>query len=653
MSLNKNRIVLCFSIFVFMLNAGFLFGKVKYNEDSLRKVLDKMPNDTNLVNKLNEIGSSYLSGGDYDIGFKYLVKAQKSANELGFRRGQAISLIGIGIYYENTGSYYEAKEYYLKALEIKKEMNDRKGIADVISNMGVMYSDQGDYERALKNYFEALKIREEIKDEAGKANSLMHIANIYFLQNNFKEALKYYSHLFSEADQKNKFFLSLIYYNIGLTHKQLNNYHQALESFNLSLKISEEIGDKQGVAICIGAIGSIHTLNGNHQKALELLLKSLDILNEIGTKKEIAETSSQIAMVYVALNESENALLYFNKQLSIGKEINSKLDKQNAYSGISSVYEKMKEPGKAFEYYKLYKEMEDSVQNESTNKAIAELEIKYKTEKKEKEIELLKKNQEIKDAAYRRKMQYIYFGVFSLVVIVVLLFLLNNRKQLKRKNILERKNFELERNALSAQMNPHFIFNSLGSIGGFIAENDKMAALDYLAVFSRLIRFNLEHSRESLILIFDEIKMLKSYMHLQQMRHEGKFEYDFAVDESIDTSTAVPPMIIQPFIENAILHGITPERGSGKISIRFFINDQQELICELTDNGIGITESLKRKVGIESDHKSLSMKITKERVEVINSLNKEKIRIHTSDVFNEKNEIAGTRVRIIFPLKYI
>ena len=171
-------------------------------------------------------------------------------------------------------------------------------------------------------------------------------------------------------------------------------------------------------------------------------------------------------------------------------------------------------------------------------------------------------------------------------------------------------------------------------------------------VFARLIRSNLEQSREQLVSVSDEVQMLKSYLHLLQLRFENKFNYTVTADESMDSAIGLPPMFIQPFVENAILHGVLPKETQGNISVQFYLKGAKELVCEVEDDGIGKSESLKRKTAFD-EHKSLAMTITEERMEIINSLNKEKIHLFMDDKRNENKNAAGTKVKISFPLQYV
>jgi tetratricopeptide (TPR) repeat protein len=636
-------------LIVFLTNSS-AYSQYSRNIDSLQNLLKSELADSVRVNILSDLGGYQIKNRDFAKALRNFTEAINIAQITHNRKALSNILQRIGILYMSQNNYSEAAEYYNKALVIKKELGDKKGIADITSNMGIIYSDQGEYAKAIENYFEALKTREEIKDIYGTGISLISIANIYFLQGNFKTALDYYH----KALQLNgileyKPFIAEVNTNIGLTYFRMNDLGKALDHFNSAMKIDEELGDKQGIAISKSNIGDIYARKKDYVKALKLLNESRVIFDEIGDKKGLSEIWFEIGNIYDSIGQPEKATQCFTEQLSISREIGSRVNIKNAYQGLSEASEKMKNYPDALHYHTLFKAMDDSIRNESGNKTIAELEAKYQSEKKEKEIALLKKEQELKNAENSRRNQFIFGSVILAVMIAVSAFLFYNRTQLQKKNALEKKNYELEKNALASQMNPHFIFNSLGSISGFIAENEKDKAIEYLGVFSKLIRHNLEQSREQLVPVIQEAQMLRSYLHLQQIRFENKFSYEVIVEDNVDASLGLPPMFVQPFVENAILHGVIPKEEKGHISVRFRLGANEELECEVTDDGIGIAASKNKKTEFDIQQKSLAMKIASERMEILNSKNKQKI-----DILVEDNPVEkGTKVKLTFPPEYV
>ncbi len=647
--MSAKKYLLVFAI----LNLSYLvsFAQFQREIDSLQKLISKSANDSNKVDQLNTIGGFRIKSRDYNNGLDDLLEAQSLSKNINYKKGLGNAYHLTGVLLMNKHSYSDVMDYYNKALQIKMELGDKKGIADVTSNMGIVYCDLGEYSKSIEKYFEALKIREEIKDIHGTGISLISIANIYFLQGNYKTALDYYQKALKlNGIEAYKFFISEVTTNIGMAYLQLKDNEKALSYFNRAIKISEEIGDKQGIAINVSNLAEIYIVNRDYPKALENLNKALVLFEEMSDKRYIAEINSSLGNIYDSINQPGKAFDCYNKQLALAKEINSKLNIKNAYQGLSRISEKTKNYAAAYDYYKLFKAMEDSIQSESVKKSVAELETKYNTQKKEAELNQLKADQKIKDTQNQKRNQLILGSIAILIALAVVFILLYNRRQLQKKNALERKNFELERNALANQMNPHFIFNSLGSISGFVAENEKEKAIEYLGVFSKLIRYNLEQSREQLVSVDQEARMLKVYLHLQQLRFDNKFNYTVEVGDNVDGTVALPPMFVQPFVENAILHGVIPKEGKGNVFVSFDLNEKEELVCRIADDGIGIAESKKRKSIFDKKKKSLAMTITEERKEIINSKNDEKIRIN---VHENNGESSGTTVELVFPLEYV
>jgi LytS/YehU family sensor histidine kinase len=197
-------------------------------------------------------------------------------------------------------------------------------------------------------------------------------------------------------------------------------------------------------------------------------------------------------------------------------------------------------------------------------------------------------------------------------------------------------------------MNPHFIFNALSNIVRFIMEERNRAAVAFLNKFSKLLRTTLESSREDYISLEDEIICLKSYIELQHMRFNDKFDFSIVSDDSVDPeNTIIPPMLIQPFVENAIEHGLRHKNDKGSLMIRFSRNDSK-ILCEIEDDGIGREKALSLERG-NKDHKSLATFIIKERIEGLNKKFRKKIRLKIIDKKSENDKPLGTIVKLELP----
>ncbi len=265
------------------------------------------------------------------------------------------------------------------------------------------------------------------------------------------------------------------------------------------------------------------------------------------------------------------------------------------------------------------------------------------------------KSGKIVNVKFRNTLNYFFIAkTIGLLLGILLLggFLIKNitqrqRKVEEEKTKINQKISELELNALRSQMNPHFIFNAMGSVQYFIQDNDKEKADDYLSDFAHLMRLILESSKSALISIEDEINLLKLYLGLEKMRFSDKFDFQILLDDHLDMNIEIPPMIIQPFLENAINHGIYHlNNRKGEVHLRFIMTGK-ELICEIEDNGIGrmASKELRRK-----NHKSRSTQILEERIQTLNKIKTVGVAVETLDL-TDGNRPRGTKVVVKF--KYL
>jgi len=241
-----------------------------------------------------------------------------------------------------------------------------------------------------------------------------------------------------------------------------------------------------------------------------------------------------------------------------------------------------------------------------------------------------------------------------LIIALIILILWLRLRRIRREEMIKQKNLKIELQALRAQLNPHFIFNSLNSIQDFVLNNQKYEASAYLADFARLMRMILDNSRKQSVSLHDEVEFLQYYIRLEQLRFYKRFEYELSVDPEIDRSQAqLPSMVLQPFIENAILHGLAKRGPGGKLTVSFSLKHVDtgafSLHCVIEDNGIGRKQSELMKSQKESEHHSSAMEIINERIVMYNAANKAKINFEVQDIINEQDVETGTRVMIDFP----
>ncbi len=264
----------------------------------------------------------------------------------------------------------------------------------------------------------------------------------------------------------------------------------------------------------------------------------------------------------------------------------------------------------------------------------------------------------IKPPWYKTIVFKISAGSFLILILWVSIFyrLKTIRKKHEREKKLleiEKRYFDLEQKALRLQMNPHFIFNTLNSIQSFVITSETEKAINYLAKFAKLMRLMLLNSRESFISIKDELEALTHYMDIERLRFDNKFDYNIEIGSDIDDEfLGIPPMILQPYVENAILHGIMHKKSRGNIDIKIKLLGDI-IFCSIEDDGIGRNLAMKHKEKEGLGRKSKGMLITKERLEILNKQNKEKISVNVIDITDDLGKGKGTRVEITTLIKEI
>ena len=241
--------------------------------------------------------------------------------------------------------------------------------------------------------------------------------------------------------------------------------------------------------------------------------------------------------------------------------------------------------------------------------------------------------------------------ILGFIALLILSFIRYRTIQLKKQHLLQNDLNKYRQQALVRQMDPHFVFNTLNSIQSFIIKNDNIASIQYLSKFSRLMRLILNNSQKQEVRLRDEIDALNLYMELESMRFKHKFEYIINVDNSIDADLSfIPAFIVQPFIENAIWHGIMNLNGPGRIKVDF-IADEDLIVCTIEDNGIGRARSMELKSDSGSGKSSMGISITETRLALLSSFYGVKLKVTFTDVLSPDNEVIGTKVHVNLPVK--
>jgi len=310
-------------------------------------------------------------------------------------------------------------------------------------------------------------------------------------------------------------------------------------------------------------------------------------------------------------------------------------------------------------------ELSREVFDNEKSEQISKLQTKYETEKLAREKEIAQNKAIVAESESQKNLiLFIASAVIAFLIVLVSVFYYIKLKQTKKAEIikielkasqkqlaLEKQYRDSELKALKAQMNPHFIFNVLNSIQEFIVLNQKEQASDYLAMFAELIRSYLHFSNTGNISLREEIDSLQKYLELETLRFEDTFNYSLNYDDNLNSEELkIPTMIIQPYVENAIQHGLFHKKNNRKLSIDFSMPENKVINCTITDNGIGREKAKAIKLSKPAMHKSFAMEATASRLELYNQKFTNKIGIETIDLFNNDQHASGTKVVLSIPI---
>lgn len=617
-----------------------------------QSVIDSLENliagarDTSKVNLMIRL-SGYYYRIEPNRSIEISEDALQLAQQMEFKRGAAKAYNLMGVVYSSLGNFAMGLENYLQALAIFEELGEKLSVGITSNNIGTIYRGMGNYSEAIHFYQRSLAISEELNNYQGKVIALNNIGNIYFDWQKYNLAEEYFRRtlsLLEAAGDESR--IAVLLNNLGNICVEEEKYDSALIFFSRSLDLNQEIGDRKGILNSLKNMGDLYRNLDDPAKARKKYEEALEIATGLGDRRNISYLSIRLGELHAGENMTGPALASFHKGLSTAIDIESANLKKEAYLEISDFYGRTGRYDSALWYYKQYTVVKDTLFNQDSRKELSEMQTIYETEKKEREIQIQK-------LKIQQQQNAIYYIAFSILFLVILAYLIFNRYKLKQKHYraeLERRNIEIEQRLLRTQMNPHFIFNSLNSINSFITENNTGSAQLYLSKFARLMRYILDNSRKSFVPVEDEKNTLQLNLELEQLRFGHKFDFEINIDEQIDEEyTFIPPMLVQPFVENSIIHGMTNKTGNGKITIGMRkINRIMECIIE--DDGIGREKAaeisrLKKKPG----HKSLGMQVTQERLELLNEKNEEDIYVRIIDLKDEAGMAAGTRVEMYVP----
>jgi tetratricopeptide (TPR) repeat protein len=615
-----------------------LTPKVECSEiDSIKKLLPQL-DDTSYVNTAIHLSNLYLRV-KIDSAITYGENALKVSKRIHDRKFMSKSYFMLGVAFTNRANHDKAAEHFHNSIAINKKINNENGIAQNYSRLGSLYIRIGEFDSANTYIFKTIDIYKKLGDESKIFKEYNNLGNLYLRQQKYDLSIKYFRMTLSYRENLGDLdAMANVYNNMGNVHFKMENLDSALSYYQKTLEIDVKSGNKAGMGSSYNNIGVIYKNLKDYKKALENHNASLEIDREINNTRGVAASLNNLGGVYKEMGQYQRAIDTMLKCLEITQRTKDKVISKDVLLNLSETYTRMEDFKNAYEYLSLYSLMSDSILNEQTSNKIAEMEAKYEFERKNHKIALL-------NARHEKDNQTMTAIVLVSVLIFVLIIVIYNRYKVKQNLSMQMKELQYEQKLLRLQMNPHFIFNSLGAIGSFVSQNNKTEASLYLGKFAKLIRAILEHSRKTEIPLEDVVENLERYIDLEKVRFHNSFDYRIDVEEDLKDFTMVPPLLVQPFVENAILHGINHTKKDGLIDIRFFC-ENNKVVCTVEDNGIGREKAKSLNSSYNPDHKSLATEIITRRLKMGKKKQKDNLNIEIVDLYDTDGSAKGTQVRI-------
>ena len=577
-------------------------------------------NKSELSTSLSTLGEVYHYHKQYDLAITSYIDALEAQNS-------TRTTLLLGKAYVFNGDFENAKNTLEPLVKVKNMVPFQK--VEIHEYLGDAYLGSGDIDKAVAFYGEGLKIAEKNQVTPKVTDLNSKIADAYAKDNRSVEAEGYYANSLQLAKRQ-------------APQRSIQEKEKVADFYNKKSRFNEEIQMRKE---------SLNELEG--LPAETKVAKDKTVSPDSITSQRI---NYKIANAYIAQDNYDEAISYLQKSIVEADSDDDLIIQKDATRKLSEVYEYKGEFNKALETYQAYVAVVDTlyIRKEQEiaraarfNREIASKQSRIAGLEQERELsqskyDLAVTGQQLEQESNKRKNWVIYSLLFGMLLmgLAAFFFYRSNRQQKLANNLLALK-------SLRSQMNPHFIFNALNSVNNFIAKSDERSANRYLSEFSTLMRAVLENSEEDFIPLSKELELIRLYVKLEHSRFPDKFDYQINVDESIDMeSYQIPPMLLQPYIENAIWHGLRYKEEKGLLSVNLEYVNTNSIRIIIEDDGIGRKKSAALKTQNQKKQKSKAMGNISKRIAILNDMYKDKVDVRITDMNTD-----GKGTRVLFTLK--
>ncbi|MDT0538894.1 tetratricopeptide repeat protein [Croceitalea sp. P059] len=577
----------------------------------------------------------------------------QSALENNYQAGYTYALNQKGTVYRNLSEFKRAIALHQEALVLSEEIENKEFIVLSLNMLGVVYRRMDAIKTALDYHHRALELAEIIENPSVHIKrhiniSFNSIGNLYHTLGQYDLAITQFKKALElEGALNNKLGLAINNQNIGEANEQKGQLDIALDYYRKSLALNDEINNKFGQVLCKNSIAQVYLKQDMPSAALALLQTLKEPATNLGDKFLLSSVLINLGWAELdsgTISEAEKNIVKGRKLASA-----SNMPSLVMYADLhlSDLEEKRENFSKALEYQKEAKKIYKEITNDRNLSYVNDLILKYQSDRKNSQISELAQENELVKSRLRKNQTTILVSTLIIGLIGTILFIMYRQSQ----SNYEKRVLGLEQHMLRSQMNPHFLFNSLNSIKLYIINNDKKNAVHYLNKFSKLVRRILEGSALKETQLSEELETAELYLNIENIRFSDEIEYSIEVADDINAEQVkIPSLVLQPFLENAIWHGLSSKEANKKIWVIVAKKDSIHLQISIIDNGVGrkVSEEIKENRVLKRN--SVGIDITKERLANFAKDYQNDFSIDIIDLFNEEGNSRGTKIILEIPM---
>lgn len=579
-------------------------------------------------------------------------------------RLEAYSFSALGNLHLAYRNYPRSAESFNESIRLFGEIRDKKGLTQAQAGLATAYESWGQLDRAINAYSHLLVLATESDNKMEMSQAMIHLARINQVQKKLPIAMDWYKKALKiEEDRKNNKGIIEIRNYMGMLYQESGEIDKALECFGIASELARQSNNVEDLSQSYQSLSRFYQQQNDLIKEQEVLEEALKFNRELKRNDLIRNNLLRLGQIYLIQQEYNNAEEALTEANEISRKRKEAEKLKEGVNFLIQVLEKTGDSDRAMQKLKMLNSLNDSLMKtlnteNKINQQAFTIVSKYddqireliesnrkkqdslNTIKAEKELIELKLERQRQENRLRQTIIYGLVGMLAVISIATFLILRSHRERKQANRLLALQH-------LRAQMNPHFIFNSLNSINNFIARNDERSANKYLSEFSKLMRAVMENSKHPFVSIQSELDILKLYLDLEHLRFTDKFEYEFMFDPALRSEEImVPPMLVQPYIENSIWHGLRYKDTKGKLLVQF-IKNPDHILCVVQDDGIGRKKSAELKTKNQQSGESTAIRNIEHRLKIINQIHNLNLKVTIIDI--ENDDERGTRVEIMIP----